>query len=87
MIKQTKHAKISATLPLSLLVKVDNLVKKSEYPNRSALIEIALIQMLRAQMDAKIEAEAAKLNTQAEIAEAEEGMQDYSDIVGQGGTF
>ncbi len=87
MIKQTKHTKISATLPWSLLIKVDEFVKKSEYPSRSALIEIALIQMLRAQMDAKIEAEAAKLNTQAEIAEAEEGMQDYSDLVGQGGTF
>ena len=87
MRKQTKHTKISATLPSSLLIKVDDFVKKSEYPSRSALIEIALIQMLRAQMDAKIEAEAAKLNTQAEIAEAEEGMQDYCDLVGQGGTF
>ena len=87
MRKQTKHTKISATLPNSLLIKVDDFVKKSEYPSRSALIEIALIQMLRAQMDAKIEAEAAKLNTQAEIAEAEEGMQDYCDLVGRGGTF
>jgi len=87
MIKPTKHTKISATLPWTLLVKVDDLVKKYEYPSRSALIEIALIQMLRAHMDTKIEVEAAKLNTQAEIDEAEEGMQDYIDIVGQGGTF
>lgn len=75
------RTKVSVTIPETRLSEVDRLVAEGHYPNRSAAFEDALKQLLRARMDARIEAEAAKLDRNAEIAEAEEGMDDFTDLV------
>ena len=75
------RVKISATVEQSVVAQIDNLVQQKIYPNRSAAIEGALEQVLRAQMDARIEAEAAKLNRREETELAEWGMEDYAALV------
>lgn len=75
------HAKISATIAPHLLSELDQLVQLKEYASRSEAIEAAIAELLRAKMDAVIEAEVSKLNRQDEITEAEWGMDDYATIV------
>ena len=50
-------------------------------------IEAALAALLRARMDAHIEAEAAKLDPSQEQQLADEGLDDYTTLVGEEGTF
>ena len=81
------HVKVTATVLSPLLSQLDALVAAHEYPSRSAAIEAALITLLHARMDAPIEAEAAKLDPAAEQRLADEGLDDYTTLVGEEGTF
>ena len=81
------HVKVTATVPDTLVAQLDALVAAHEYPSRSAAIEAALTTLLRARMDAHIAAEAAKLATAEEQQLAEEGLDDYTALVGEEGTF
>ena len=81
------HVKVTATVPDTLLAQLDALVAAHEYPSRSAAIEAALITLLRAHMDAHIEAEAAKLDSTDEQRLADEGLDDYTTLVGEEGVF
>ena len=81
------HVKVTATVPGTLLAQLDALVAAHEYPSRSAAIEAALITLLHARMDAHIEAEAAKLDPTDEQRLADEGLDDYTTLVGEEGTF
>ena len=81
------HIKVTATIPGALLAQLDALVAAHTYPSRSAAIEAALATLLRAHMDAHIEAEAAKLAPAEEQQLADEGLDDYTTLVGEEGTF
>ena len=81
------HVKVTATVPGLLLAQLDALVAVHAYPSRSAAIEAALTTFLRARMDAHIEAEAAKLDATEEQQLADEGLDDYTRLVGEEGTF
>ncbi len=76
-----RRTKVSVTIPEAMVAQVDRLVKDGLFESRSAAFENATDRLLRAQMDALIEREVAKLNRDAEIAEAEEGMDDFSKLV------
>jgi Arc/MetJ-type ribon-helix-helix transcriptional regulator len=78
-----RRTKISVTIPETVVSAVDTLVKQGNFPNRSAAFEEAVKKLLRSHLDAHIEAEAAKLDRDIEKAEAEEGMADYSRLVGE----
>ena len=81
------HVKVTATVPGTLLAQLDALVAAHKYPSRSVAIEAALITLLRARMDARIEAEAAKLDPTDEQRLADEGLNDYTTLVGEEGVF
>ena len=81
------HVKVTATVPGTLVAQLDALVAAHAYPSRSAAIEAALTTLLRARMDAHIEAEAAKLAPAEEQQLAEEGLDDYTALMGEEGTF
>jgi Arc/MetJ-type ribon-helix-helix transcriptional regulator len=81
------YVKVTATVPEALLAQVDALVAHHTYPSRSAAIEAALRILLRARMDAQIEAEAAKLDADDEQQLADEGLEDYRTLIGEEGTF
>jgi Arc/MetJ-type ribon-helix-helix transcriptional regulator len=81
------HVKVTATVPGTLLAQIDALVAAHAYPSRSAAIEVALLTLLRARMDAHIAAEAAKLDLADEQALADEGLDDYITLVGAEGIF
>jgi Arc/MetJ-type ribon-helix-helix transcriptional regulator len=81
------HVKVTATVPDTLVAQLDALVAAHEYPSRSAAIEAALTTLLRAHMDARTEAEAAKLEASEEQQLADEGLNDYTVLVGEEGTF
>ena len=81
------HVKVTATVPDTVLAQLDALIAAHAYPSRSAAIEAALTALLRARMDAHIEAEAAKLNPCEEQQLADEGLDDYTTRVGEEGTF
>lgn len=77
------HVKVTATVPDTLLAQLDALVAAHEYPGRSAAIEAALTTSMRA----RIEAEAAKLDPTDEQRLADEGLDDYTTLVGEEGVF
>jgi Arc/MetJ-type ribon-helix-helix transcriptional regulator len=81
------HVKVTATVPATILAQLDALIAAHTYPSRSAAIEAALTALLRARMDARIEAEAAKLDPREEQQLADEGLDDYTTLVGEEGTF
>ena len=81
------HVKVTATVSDTILAQLDALIAAHEYPSRSAAIEAALTALLRARMDAHIEAEAAKLDSGEEQQLADEGLDDYTTLVGEEGTF
>jgi Arc/MetJ-type ribon-helix-helix transcriptional regulator len=75
------RAKISVTIPNTVVSAIDTLVEKGEFANRSAAFEEAIKNLLRRHVDAHIEAEAAKLDRETEKFEAEDGMGDYSRLI------
>ena len=81
------HVKVTATVPDIILAQLDALIAADAYPSRSAAIEAALTALLRARMNTHIEAEAAKLDPGQEQQLADEGLDDYTTLVGEEGTF
>lgn len=81
------HVKITATVPETLLAQLDMFIAAHAYPSRSAAIEAALTALLRARMDAHIEAEAAKLDAGQEQQLADEGLETIPRSSGRRASF
>ncbi|VAW13695.1 hypothetical protein MNBD_BACTEROID05-1248 [hydrothermal vent metagenome] len=67
-------AKIAITLDQKLLQKIDQLVKKHIFPNRSKVIQCALAEKIVRLDKSRLALECANLNTEEEQSFAEEGM-------------
>jgi metal-responsive CopG/Arc/MetJ family transcriptional regulator len=66
--------KIAITLDSRILHRVDRLVRKARYPNRSQAIEAAVTEQLARLERRRLAEECAKLDPAAERAMAEEGL-------------
>jgi metal-responsive CopG/Arc/MetJ family transcriptional regulator len=66
--------KVAITLDQDLLARVDNLVSKSVYPNRSRAIQSAVSEKLARMERSRLASECAKLDPEFEKALAEEGL-------------
>jgi Arc/MetJ-type ribon-helix-helix transcriptional regulator len=67
--------KVAVTIDRRLLERLDALVKKKAFPNRSKAIQSA-VQELIARLDrARLARECAKLDSRAERAMADEGLE------------
>jgi len=66
--------KVAITLEAETLARVDGLVARNVFPNRSRAIQIALQEKLERQEGVRLAAECAKLDPVAEQAMAEEGL-------------
>ena len=66
--------KIAVTLDIKTVKKIDNLVKKNIFPNRSQAIQEALQEKIKKMEHGRLARECAKLNPAFEKALAEEGM-------------
>ena len=71
--------KVAITFDAALLGRVDELVARREFPNRSQAIEIALAEKLTRARRTRLARECAKLNPKAEKGLAEEGLAGSSD--------
>jgi metal-responsive CopG/Arc/MetJ family transcriptional regulator len=71
--------KIAITLDEKVVKKVDGLVKKHVYPNRSRAIQEALQDKLEKIEHGRLARECAKLDPAFEKAMAEEGMSEELD--------
>lgn len=67
-------AKIAITLEQSLVEKLDDLVKKHVFPNRSQAIQAAVFEKIEKIEHARLAIECAKLNPMEEQSLSEEGM-------------
>ena len=67
-------AKVAITLDVELLDRVDELVARREFRNRSQAIETALAEKLMRARRTRLARECAKLNPADEKALAEEGL-------------
>ena len=67
-------AKVAITLDAELLYRVDELVARREFRNRSQAIETALAEKLMRARRTRLARECAKLNPADEKALAEEGL-------------
>ena len=72
-------AKVAITLDAELLDRVDELVARREFRNRSQAIETALAEKLMRARRTRLARECAKLNPADEKALAEEGLDGSSD--------
>lgn len=75
------HKKVTVTIPISAIERLDVLVQAGAFPSRSAAFEKALYDILRREMDARIELEVSKLDRELEKADAELGFQDFSKLI------
>ena len=66
--------KIAITLDRETLIRVDGLVSRSIFPNRSRAIRAAVSEKLARMERGRLAAECAKLDPKFEKALAEEGM-------------
>jgi metal-responsive CopG/Arc/MetJ family transcriptional regulator len=66
--------KVAITMDRETLVRVDNLVAKSIFPNRSRAIESAVSEKLARMERGRLATECAKLDRKSEKALAEEGL-------------
>ena len=66
--------KIAITLDRDTLIRVDGLVSRSIFPNRSRAIQAAVSEKLARMERGRLAAECAKLDPKFEKALAEEGM-------------
>ena len=66
--------KIAVTLDIKTVKKVDNLVKKNIFPNRSQAIQEALQEKIKKMEHGRLARECTKLDPAFEKALAEEGM-------------
>lgn len=77
----TSHrVEVTVSLPSHLFTQMGNPVKQHLYRSRNDVIEVALERLLRTHLDARTKTEAAKLDHQAEIDEAEQGIDDFSSL-------
>ena len=72
-------AKVAITLDAELLDRVDELVSRREFRNRSQAIETALAEKLTRARRTRLARECAKLNPADEKALAEEGLGGSAD--------
>ncbi len=72
-------AKVAITLDAELLDRVDELVARREFRNRSQAIETALAEKLMRARRTRLARECAKLNPADEKALAEEGLDGSAD--------
>ena len=72
-------AKVAITLDAELLDRVDELVARREFRNRSQAIETALAEKLMRARRTRLARECAKLNPADEKALAEEGLDGNAD--------
>lgn len=68
-------AKVAITLEQELLVKLDQLVKGKQFPNRSKAIQIAVMEKLQRMEKSHLAIECSKLDPSEEQSMAEEGIQ------------
>ena len=66
--------KVAITLDQETLIRVDGLVSKSIFPNRSRAIQAALSEKLARMERGRLASECAKLDPKFEKALAEEGL-------------
>ena len=66
--------KVAITLDRETLIRVDRLVSKSVFPNRSRAIQSAVSEKLARMERGRLSSECAKLDPQIEKAFAEEGL-------------
>ena len=66
--------KVAITIDRETLIRVDNLVAKSIFPNRSRAIQAAVSEKLARMERGRLAAECAKLDPKFEKALAEEGL-------------
>lgn len=67
-------AKVAITLDASLLKRVDRLVRKSVFPNRSRAIQEAVAEKLARMERSRLARECAKLDRREEQAMADAGL-------------
>jgi Arc/MetJ-type ribon-helix-helix transcriptional regulator len=67
--------KVAITLDPETLARVDNLVSRRVFPNRSRAIQVALQEKLAREEGARLAAECAKLDPIEERSLAEEGIE------------
>jgi len=66
--------KVAITLDQETLIRVDGLVSKSIFPNRSRAIQVAVSEKLARMERGRLASECAKLDPKFERALAEEGL-------------
>lgn len=71
--------KVAVTLDSRLLREVDELVDQDRFPNRSQLVEAALVEKIARIRGTRLATECAKLDRVEEIMLAEEGLSNDSD--------
>ena len=67
-------SKVAVTIERRLLERLDALVKKKAFPNRSKAIQMAVQEQIARLDRSRLARECAKLDSQAEQAMAEEGL-------------
>jgi metal-responsive CopG/Arc/MetJ family transcriptional regulator len=67
--------KVAITLDQEILTRVDGLVSKSIFPNRSRAIQAAVSEKLARMERGRLASECAKLDPKFEQALAEEGLE------------
>lgn len=71
--------KVAVTLDSRLLREVDELVGQDRFPNRSQLVEAALVEKIARIRGTRLAVECAKLNRDEEVMLAEEGLSKDSE--------
>lgn len=71
--------KVAVTLDSRLLREVDELVDQDRFPNRSQLVEAALVEKIARIRGTRLAIECAKLDREEEVMLAEEGLSNDSD--------
>ncbi|MGK2933992.1 MAG: ribbon-helix-helix domain-containing protein [Gemmatimonadaceae bacterium] len=71
--------KVAVTLDSRLLREVDELVDQDRFPNRSQLVETALVEKLARIRGTRLAIECAKLDREEEVMLAEEGLSNDSE--------
>lgn len=71
--------KVAVTLDSTLLREVDELVDQDRFPNRSQLVEAALVEKLARIRGSRLAVECAKLDRGEEVMLAEEGFSKDSE--------
>lgn len=71
--------KVAVTLDARLLREVDELVGQDRFPNRSQLVEAALVEKIARIRGTRLAVECAKLDRDEEVMLAEEGLSKDSE--------